>query len=44
MKFLAVMLLGLALCSPGSGEYVKNPNAPDLTDCGKYWYYKDCKP
>lgn len=27
-----------------AGQYVINPTAPDLTDCGKYWYHTDCQP
>lgn len=26
------------------GQYVINPTAPDLTDCGVYWYKTDCQP
>ena len=42
----AVWDLGTALQEhrAPAGQYVINPTAPDLTDCGKYWYHTDCQP
>ena len=42
----AVWDMGTALQESKSpvGQYVINPTAPDLTDCGKYWYHTDCQP